>query len=185
MKINSKNLFRTLLEQDKRLDDREKRLNKRSVKLSTTNLMSVQSEQINPQEFFTMGFMKGFELGMKASRKQTEGEGKNQWWDFLDVFPNSREMGGPVKKGETYLVGEKGPEYVTPTENAYVSPNEVVASVPTALNKSNIRTVVQPVISTKVMKQKIVQPVPISSKSSTVQIMTVDKLPSSIAKMIS
>ena len=185
MKINSKNLFRTLLEEDKRLDDREKTLNKRSVKLSTTNLMSVQSEQINPQKFFTMGFMQGFELGMKASRKQTEGEGKNQWWDFLDVFPNSREMGGPVKKGETYLVGEKGPEYVTPTENAYVSPNEVVANVPPNLNKSSVRTLIQPMVKTQIVTKKVVQPIPVASKSTTVKTMTVDKLPSSIAKMIS
>ena len=35
-----------------------------------------------------------------------------------------RAAGGPVGAGNTYLVGERGPEYFTPTTPGYVTPNE-------------------------------------------------------------
>ena len=35
-----------------------------------------------------------------------------------------RADGGPVEAGQRYLVGERGPEYFTPTTPGYVTPNE-------------------------------------------------------------
>lgn len=40
-----------------------------------------------------------------------------------DRIAGSREQGGPMKEGESYLVGEGGPEVVTPTQDAQVTPN--------------------------------------------------------------
>lgn len=34
-----------------------------------------------------------------------------------------RAMGGPVNAGQTYLVGERGPETFTPTQSGYINPN--------------------------------------------------------------
>jgi hypothetical protein len=40
-------------------------------------------------------------------------------------------------------------------------------------------------VKTQIVTKKVVQPIPVASKSTTIKTMTVDKLPSSIAKMIS
>lgn len=42
---------------------------------------------------------------------------------------NARAMGGPVRAGETYLVGERGPELLTMGGNGYVTPNHALPSV--------------------------------------------------------
>lgn len=39
------------------------------------------------------------------------------------AFGGARAKGGPVVPGKTYLVGEKGPEFVTPNRRGYVQPN--------------------------------------------------------------
>ena len=74
---------------------------------------------------------------------------------------------------------------MTPTENAYVSPNEVVSTAPQILNKKSVRTLIQPMIKTQVVTKKVVQPIPVASKSTTIKTMSPDKLPASIARMIS
>lgn len=43
--------------------------------------------------------------------------------NLLDPGTDTRASGGPVTAGRPYLVGEKGPELVVPTQNAYVYPN--------------------------------------------------------------
>jgi hypothetical protein len=35
-----------------------------------------------------------------------------------------RALGGPVQKGVSYIVGEKGPEIFQPTQNGYIHPNQ-------------------------------------------------------------
>lgn len=210
MKITSKNLFKQLLDKDKTLDERERMLNRKSMKLSANKLMEQpKSEAVNAKEFFKMGFIYGIQVSRYSANQNNERrdgpKGLNRLisgvadYFTADLFDfdkrggligglwggNRRVEGGPVVKGETYLVGEKGPEYVTPTENAYVSPNEVVANVPPNLNKSSVRTLIQPMVKTQIVTKKVVQPIPVASKSTTVKTMTVDKLPSSIAKMIS
>ena len=40
----------------------------------------------------------------------------------------ARAAGGPVAAGETYLVGEQGPELFTPSRNGAIAPNGAMAS---------------------------------------------------------
>ena len=206
MKITSSNLFKTIIARDKALDERELRLNRKSMKLSANRVMQTSKEEsIDPQKIFKMGFIYGLQVARGSAmgdQKRTDGpRGFNRVLagvadyftaDFFDFDKrggligslyqgNRRQEGGPVAKGETYLVGEKGPEYVTPTENAYVSPNEVVSSAPQMLNKKSVRTLIQPMIKTQVVTNKVVQPVPVASKSTTIKTMSPDKLPTSIA----
>ena len=210
MKITSSNLFKTIIARDKALDERELRLNRKSMKLSTNKVMQTsKQESIDPQKIFKMGFIYRLHVARGSAmgdRKRTDGpRGVNRVLagvaDYFtaDLFDfdkrggligslyqgNRRQEGGPVAKGETYLVGEKGPEYVTTTENAYVSPNEVVSTAPQMLNKKSVRTLIQPMIKTQVVTKKVVQPVPVASKSTTIKTMSPDKLPASIARMIS
>ena len=44
---------------------------------------------------------------------------------FSTKPPKARAKGGPVKKGETYLVGEQGPEPFVPDQNGTIVPNGV------------------------------------------------------------
>ena len=39
-----------------------------------------------------------------------------------------RAIGGPVKPGTQYLVGEKGPELFTPNQSGQITPNNKLAS---------------------------------------------------------
>lgn len=45
-------------------------------------------------------------------------------------FGGPRAKGGPVKKGETYLTGEKGVELFTPNQNGHIVPNSQLAAAP-------------------------------------------------------
>ena len=105
-----------------------------------------------------------------------------------------REKGGPVTKGKPYLVGEKGPEVFQPNMSGNIVSNENISTTPNNINLNSInqsvnsggtRTVIQPVVETKV--RQVPQPVPIPSPSNNVNVSTVSKsnLPTDIAKMIS
>lgn len=50
-------------------------------------------------------------------------EGGLQIAGAFGAFGGKRARGGPVVPGKTYLVGENGPEYVTPNRRGYVHPN--------------------------------------------------------------
>jgi hypothetical protein len=41
----------------------------------------------------------------------------------MNKLAGQRAAGGPITAGRTYLVGERGPELVTPSRNSYVHPN--------------------------------------------------------------
>tara|TARA_A100001388_G_C28763162_1_gene499021 strand:+ start:741 stop:1205 length:465 start_codon:yes stop_codon:yes gene_type:complete len=105
-----------------------------------------------------------------------------------------REKGGPVTKGKPYLVGEKGPEVFQPNMSGNIISNENIStisnktninSINQSVNSNRVRTVIQPVVETKV--KQVPQPVPIPSPSNNVNVRTVSKinLPTDIAKMIS
>ena len=137
-------------------------------KLLATKLM--MDKNLSPQLFFQTGFQQGIQRA-------------------LGVEP--RAEGGPVTKGEPYLVGEKGPEIFEPNMSGNIVPNENISIIPNdinpnsinqSVNSSNVRTVIQPIIQTQI--QQVSQPVPMSS--SSVEVVRVDKsqLPTSIAKMI-
>ena len=44
------------------------------------------------------------------------------------VFGGARADGGPVQRGRTFLVGERGPELFTPDMNGSIIPNDMLAS---------------------------------------------------------
>ena len=105
-----------------------------------------------------------------------------------------REKGGPVTKGKPYLVGEKGPEVFQPNMSGNIISNENIStisnktninSINQIVNSDRVRTVILPVVETKV--KQVPQPVPIPSSSNNVTVSTVSKsnLPTDIAKMIS
>ena len=105
-----------------------------------------------------------------------------------------REKGGPVTKGKPYLVGEKGPEVFQPNMSGNIISNENIStisnktninSINQSVNSSGTRTVIQPIVETKV--RQVPQPVPIPSPSNNITVSRVSKsnLPIEIAKMIS
>ena len=149
-------------------------------KLLATKLM--MDANLSPQLFFQTGFQQGLQQGIDQGFQQGIQRA-------LGVEP--RAEGGPVTKGEPYLVGEKGPEIFEPNMSGNIVPNENISIIPNdinpnsinqSVNSSNVRTVIQPIIQTQI--QQVSQPVPMSS--SSVEVVRVDKsqLPTSIAKMI-
>lgn len=50
------------------------------------------------------------------------GEGSGLAGLLGGIFSGARAHGGHVKRGETYLVGERGPEPFTPTSDGYITP---------------------------------------------------------------
>ena len=149
-------------------------------KLLATKLM--MDMNLSPQLFFQTGFQQGLQQGIDQGFQQGIQRA-------LGVEP--RAEGGPVTKGEPYLVGEKGPEIFEPNMSGNIVPNENISIIPNdinpnsinqSVNSSNVRTVIQPIIQTQI--QQVSQPVPMSS--SSVEVVRVDKsqLPTSIAKMI-
>ena len=149
-------------------------------KLLATKLM--MDKNLSPQLFFQTGFQQGLQQGIDQGFQQGIQRA-------LGVEP--RAEGGPVTKGEPYLVGEKGPEIFEPNMSGNIVPNENISIIPNdinpnsinqSVNSSNVRTVIQPIIQTQI--QQVSQPVPMSS--SSVEVVRVDKsqLPTSIAKMI-
>ena len=149
-------------------------------KLLATKLM--MDKNLSPQLFFQIGFQQGLQQGIDQGFQQGIQRA-------LGVEP--RAEGGPVTKGEPYLVGEKGPEIFEPNMSGNIVPNENISIIPNdinpnsinqSVNSSNVRTVIQPIIQTQI--QQVSQPVQMST--SSVEVVRVDKsqLPTSIAKMI-
>ncbi len=46
-----------------------------------------------------------------------------------DSFGGPRAHGGPVQAGMTYLVGERGPEMIVPSQSGYVIPNDMLSGM--------------------------------------------------------
>tara|TARA_A100001035_G_scaffold171544_1_gene136121 strand:- start:742 stop:1284 length:543 start_codon:yes stop_codon:yes gene_type:complete len=178
--INSRNIFNNLMSRELVLNQSIARIVSKENKLLATKLM--MDKNLSPQLFFQTGFQQGLKQGIDQGFQQGIQRA-------LGVEP--RAEGGPVTKGEPYLVGEKGPEIFEPNMSGNIVPNENISIIPNdinpnsinqSVNSSNVRTVIQPIIQTQI--QQVSQPVPMSS--SSVEVVRVDKsqLPTSIAKMI-
>jgi len=178
--INSRNIFNNLMTRELVLNQSIARIVSKENKLLATKLM--MDKNLSPQLFFQTGFQQGLKQGIDQGFQQGIQRA-------LGVEP--RAEGGPVTKGEPYLVGEKGPEIFEPNMSGNIVPNENISIIPNdinpnsinqSVNSSNVRTVIQPIIQTQI--QQVSQPVPMSS--SSVEVVRVDKsqLPTSIAKMI-
>ena len=100
-----------------------------------------------------------------------------------------REQGGPVAKGQAYLVGESGPEIIKPVESGNVIPNQNIKGIVDNINQSvgmdrgKTRTLIQPQIT--VETQVIPQPTPVPiTRTVTVETMTKSKFNSTLARGI-
>tara|TARA_Y100000992_G_scaffold183212_1_gene123730 strand:- start:40 stop:594 length:555 start_codon:yes stop_codon:yes gene_type:complete len=183
MKINSKNVFSNIFSKEERLNLLEKKLLNREKKI--LDKQSKDKKNLIPEKFFTLGYKQGYEQGIKEGIKR----GVKQGVQSLGIEPKAE--GGPVTKGKPYLVGEKGPEVFEPNVSGNIVPNENISIIPNDINpnsinqrvnKSRVKTVIQPVIQTQI--QQVPTPVPMSSPSTQITQISKSKLPPSIAKMI-
>ena len=66
--------------------------------------------------------------------------------DAVDFFfgrnkkPKNKAMGGPVQKGEPYIVGEIGPELFVPNDNGTIIANDMINAV--KIDQSNLRAAI-------------------------------------------
>ena len=67
-------------------------------------------------------------------------------------FPG-RAAGGPVRAGDSYIVGERGPEFFTPRRSGYIIPNEELGSG----NRPEITVNVGNVYGESYLKDKVVE----------------------------
>ena len=81
-----------------------------------------------------------------------------------------------------YIVGEKGPELIQPSEDGVVIPNDKLDSISQDVNRSRIKSVVQPIVQT--IAQPVPSPFPVSIGVPVVKKMSASKLPNNIAKLI-
>ena len=132
MRINSKNMFPSIVSKEKRLNSIEKRILKKEQRLIEKFQSPVQTTR-----FFDIGFQKGFqegedegykrgyERGYSDQNEDLEAENAKLRQDIADKEnkikrsdkpdkPEKREYGGPVTKGKPYLVGEAGVEQFMP-----------------------------------------------------------------------
>ena len=57
------------------------------------------------------------------------GKNKGFFGNILGGIFKKRAMGGPVSRGQSYIVGERGPELFTPNSSGTISPNSSMGSV--------------------------------------------------------
>ena len=116
MRINSKNMFKSIVTTEKRLNAIEKR-----IFFKEQRLLQSQQNSINFMKFFDAGYQKGidewekkglkdgqtkgYQLGYEKALEETEEQNQNI---------EERQYGGPVTKGKPYLVGESGVEGFMP-----------------------------------------------------------------------
>lgn len=74
---------------------------------------------------------------------------------FLDSWLNTagaRAMGGPVTSGQSYLVGENGPEIFTPSGSGSITPNNQIGGGGTTIVQNiNVTTGVQQTVRAEIM----------------------------------
>ena len=134
MAISSRNIFDydSTLSKKKQLDSREFRIRMKERDLISESLMrrnSVPNEQSNlirSQRFFELGFEEGFKRAQAGETEVPDLGGLFSLFAGALFRGNMRAEGGPVKKGEPYVVGEKGPELIVPSESGNVIPNDEV-----------------------------------------------------------
>ena len=195
MAISPTNLFEyySVLSKKRRLDDREFRVRSKETMLSSqpvpvAPVVDQEDKFIEAQNFFGMGFREGMrqgQLGEEFNPNQIE----DMFKFYFGTGLKRREQGGPVAKGQAYLVGESGPEIIKPVESGNVIPNQNIKDIVDNINQSvgmdrgKTRTLIQPQIT--VETQVIPQPTPIPiTRTVTVETMTKSKFNSTLARGI-
>ena len=134
MSISIRNIFSydSLLSKRIQLDNREYQIRQRERDLIGQVLAqrSAQPDQqsalIRSQRFFELGFEEGFKRAQAGETEVPDLGGLFSIFAGALLRGNVRAKGGPVKKGEPYVVGEKGPELIVPSESGNVIPNDEV-----------------------------------------------------------
>jgi hypothetical protein len=135
MSISARNIFNydSLLSKRIQLDNREYQIRQKERDLLGQALMqrNVQPDQqaslIRSQRFFELGFEEGFKRAQAGETEVPDLGGLFSIFAGALIRGNMRAEGGPVKKGEPYVVGEKGPELIVPSESGNVIPNDEVS----------------------------------------------------------
>ena len=192
MSISSRNIFNYdfMLTKKRQLDVREVRIRAKERDLLSQALTQRSTEDdsktrlIRAQRFFELGFQEGFTRGQTGDTSMPDVAGLFSIFSETLVRGNVRARGGPMKKDETYLVGEEGPELVTADRDSVVIPNDKLNGLKNNVNKT--RVAIQPVIQRQVTQVPVEIPVPTSnmSKNFNIKRMGVRDLPSNIVRLI-
>ena len=195
MSISVRNIFSydSLLSKRIQLDNREYQIRQRERDLLGQALMQrntqpdQQTSLIRSQRFFELGFEEGFKRAQAGETEVPDLGGLFSIFAGALIRGNVRAEGGPVKKGEPYVVGEKGPELIVPSESGNVIPNDEYSNLASSINqsvdKNRVKTVIQPVIQTQFTQ--VPTPVPIAQPvGGNVTRMRRSELPNNIAKLI-
>ena len=134
MSISIRNIFSydSLLSKRIQLDNREYQIRQKERDLLGQALVqrNAQPDQqaalIRSQRFFELGFEEGFKRAQAGETEVPDLGGLFSIFATALLRGNVRAKGGPVKKGEPYVVGEKGPELIVPSESGNVIPNDEV-----------------------------------------------------------
>ena len=195
MSISIRNIFSydSLLSKRIQLDNREYQIRQKERDLLGQALAqrNVQPDQqaalIRSQRFFELGFEEGFKRAQAGETEVPDLGGLFSIFATALFRGNVRAEGGPVKKGEPYVVGEKGPELIVPSESGNVIPNDEYSNLASSINQSvggnRVKTVIQPVIQNQITQ--VPTPVPIAQPvDGSVTRMKSSQLPNNIAKLI-
>ena len=137
MAITVSNFFDyySTLSKKKRLDSREARVRSREMSISRSvpaapaPVVDDESKFIESQNFFGMGFREGMRKG-QLGEEFNPSELGNMFKFYFGSGLKRREYGGPVLKGESYLVGEDGPEVYTASNDGKITPNNLLPNLP-------------------------------------------------------
>ena len=195
MSISARNIFSydSLLSKRIQLDNREYQIRQKERDLLGQALAqrNAQPDQqaalIRSQRFFELGFEEGFKRAQAGETEVPDLGGLFSIFAGALIRGNVRAEGGPVKKGEPYVVGEKGPELIVPSESGNVIPNDEYSNLASSINQSvggnRVKTVIQPVIQNQITQ--VPTPVPIAQPvGGNVTRMKRSELPNNIAKLI-
>ena len=195
MSISIRNIFSydSLLSKRIQLDNREYQIRQKERDLLGQALAqrNAQPDQqaalIRSQRFFELGFEEGFKRAQAGETEVPDLGGLFSIFAGALIRGNVRAEGGPVKKGEPYVVGEKGPELIVPSESGNVIPNDEYSNLASSINQSvggnRFKTVIQPVIQNQITQ--VPTPVPIAQPVyGNVTRMKASQLPNNIAKLI-
>ena len=200
MAITPTNIFQyyAALSKKRRLDAKESRVISREMMISSQQRpvapVNTEDKFVNAQKFFEMGFRAGVREAIAQSQSDPSsggglGLGLGNFFGIGGI--TRREQGGPVVKGQSYLVGESGPEIIKPKEDGNVIPNQKIKDVVDNINQSVGRdrgtttTIIQPqtMIETQFVPQPIPMPMPMT-KTVTVEKMSKQKFNNTLAKGI-
>ena len=190
MSISSRNIFNYdfMLTKKRQLDVREVRIRAKERDLLSQALTQRSTEDdsktrlVRALRFFELGFQEGFTRGQTGDTSMPDVAGLFSIFSETLVRGNVRAKGGPMKKDETYLVGEEGPELVTADRDSVVIPNDKLNVLRNNVNRTKVA--IQPVVQREVLQVPVSVPVQSSSKDLGIKRMSVRDLPSNIARLI-